>query len=328
MKPLLISNYRLLGQICRPDCRRELIGDDLPPWRLLWLARYADAVVLDNGYAYLISFCFLKMFSPWRFNLMFVDFNLYVPGSSLARLFALFKVVALKAVDHFAQLFKDTAGYQHYFGIDPKRNSYLPFKVNGWEAGLDTYVADPCDGSYAICVGRTFRDHKTFIEAMRLCGLPGVLLVPEGGPESNYDLPPNVRLEIHSDGNSETFINWIKGAAVVVIPRFANAISPNGISTYLTAMAAHRCVVLTRGPGAEDLLRGEALLVCPEQPRCMADTVELAWKGLDLRKSVATKGRSYAEQLQGERRYMTDLLEIITDEFMNEEVLDEHLRDG
>jgi glycosyltransferase involved in cell wall biosynthesis len=331
MKPLIVSNYRLLGELCQetPHYKHELISDNLKPWRLLWLARDADAVVLDNGYAYLISFCFLKILTPfWRFKLMFVDFNLYVPASFLARLAAVFKAVALKQVDHFAQLFKDTEGYQRYFGIDPKRNSYLPFKVNGWESGLDKYVADPCEGSYAICVGRTYRDHRTFIEAMRICGLPGVLLVPEGGPESSYDLPPNVKLEMHSDGKSKTFINWIKGAAVVVIPRFANAISPNGISTYLTAMAAHRCVVLTRGPGAEDLLRGEALLVCPEQPMCMADTVEMAWNDLDLRKSVAMKGRKYAEQMQGERRYMADLLQIIDDEFFNEEILDKHLRDG
>jgi glycosyltransferase involved in cell wall biosynthesis len=311
MKRVVVSNFSLLGEICRESGHEHhLIDDVLPPWKLLWMAR-GGIVVLDNGYRYLISLCFFKMLAPWRVRLVLVDFNLYAPQTLVARAMALMKRVALKGVDQFAQLFKDTRGYERLFGIDPARNRYLPFKVNGWESGLDKYVADPGDGSYVICVGRTYRDHKTFIEAMRMCGLPSVLLVPEGGPEASYDLPPNLRLEIHSDGKPETFINWIKGAAVVAIPRFANAISPNGISTYLTAMAAHRCVVLTEGPGAEDLLRGEAILVCAEKPRCMADAVESVWSDLDLRRSVALKGRKHAEKMQGERRYMTDLMRIV-----------------
>jgi glycosyltransferase involved in cell wall biosynthesis len=300
----IISNFKSLGDV----------PDTMPPWKLIWIARDADIVILDNGYRYLISLCALKMLLPTRFKLMFVDFNLYAPETVIARIYAVFKSVVLKQVDRFAQLFKDTAGYECYFRIDPKRNRYLPFKVNGWESGLDKYIADPCEGSYVICVGRTYRDHKTFIEAMRLCGLPGVLLVPPGGPEAGYDLPPNLRLEIHSDGKSETFINWIKGAAIVVIPRFANAISPNGISTYLTAMAAHRCVVLTTGPGAEDLLlNGEALFVDPENPGQLGRAINAAWNNDILRRYVATAGRKYAQQLQGEKRYMADILKIAAD---------------
>jgi glycosyltransferase involved in cell wall biosynthesis len=311
----IVSNFSLLGELCREGGKDHLlINDGILPWRLLWLARNADAVVLDNGYRYMMTFCFFKMLSPWRFKLVLADFNLYAPETLASKAAAALKRIALKGVDRFAQLFKDTRGYHRLFGIDPARNRYLPFKVNGWEAGLDKYVADPCTGSYVICVGRTYRDHQTYIEAMRLCGLPGVLLVPPGGPEASYDLPPNLKLEIHSDGKSETFINWIKGAAVVVIPRFANAISPNGISTYLTAMGASRCVVVSRGPGVEDLLRGEAIPVCPEQPMCLAEAVESAWEDLELRRSVAQKGRQYAEKMQGERRYMSGLMQIVTDE--------------
>jgi glycosyltransferase involved in cell wall biosynthesis len=329
-KRSIVSDFTLLDRLCREtsDYDHKLISDDLRPWKLLGAARYADVVVLDNSYKYLIDFCLLKMLMPFaRFKLVFVDTNLYQPETLRSRVVALFKTVLLKQVDRFAQLFKNTRGYEQYYGIEPERSRYLPFKVNGWEDDLISYIADPGVGSYVLCAGRTLRDHKTFLDAMRLCGLPGVLLVPDDGAgtgvvtESSYDLPANVKLEIHSDGKQETFIKWIKESAIVVIPRFATAISPNGISTYLMAMGASRCVVLTKGPGADDLLvNGEALLVDPEDPRQLANAVSAAWNDLDMRRSVALKGREYAEKMQGAHRYMTDLVRII------DEVLEERTR--
>jgi glycosyltransferase involved in cell wall biosynthesis len=311
----ILSNFKALGDPSRDaGFEHDLIRDDLPPWKLLWKARGAAAVVLDNSYAYLISFCFLKRLAPWNFKLLMVDSVLYKPETFTACIVAFIKKLALKQVDHFAQVFKDLKGYARYYGITPQRCSYLPFKVNGWEAGLDKDASDPCEGFYVICVGRTARDHKTFIEAMRICGLPGVLLVPNWGgvvPESRYVLPQNLRLEVHSDGKPATFINWIKGAAIVVIPRFASAIFPNGISTYLTAMGANRCVVVTKGPGVDELLDGEAITVQPEDPADLAYAISHAWSDKPKRREVALKGRRYAERMQGERRYMTDLLKII-----------------
>jgi glycosyltransferase involved in cell wall biosynthesis len=325
-KRTIVSDFALLDKLCREtsDYDHKLVSDSLGPWKLLRAARGADVVVLDNSYKYLIEFCLLKMLMPFgRFKLVFVDTNLYQPVTFGSRVVARFKTVLLKQVDRFAQLFKNTRGYEQYYGIEPARSRYLPFKVNGWEDGLHECISDPCVGSYVLCAGRTLRDHKTFLEAMRLCGLPGILLVPDGGgtgvvTESSYALPANVKLEIHSDGKQETFIKWITESAIVVIPRFVTAISPNGISTYLTAMGASRCVVLTKGPGADDLLvAGEAILVDPEDPRQLANAVSAAWNDLDMRRAVALKGRAYAQKMQGAQRYLTDLLRII-DELLEE----------
>jgi len=325
-KPTILSDFAVLGDLCRETSRYEhkLISNDWRPWKLLWAARDADLVVLDNSYPYLMSFCLLKMLMPIvRFHLISVDLNLYQPDTFKSRVIASIKMALLKQVDRFALLFKNASGYERYYGIEPARSRYLPFKVNSWEDDLEEYSADPCVGSYVLCAGRTLRDHRTFLVAMRLCGLPGILLVPDDEGtgmvrESSYDLPENVKLEIHSDGKKETFLQWIKDSAIVVVPRFANAISPNGISVYLTAMGALRCVVLTKGPGADDvLLTGEAILVDPEDPRELANAVSAAWNDHDLRRSVALKGREYAETMQGTRRYMTDLLRII-DELLEE----------
>ena len=73
-----------------------------------------------------------------------------------------------------------------------------------------------------------------------------------------------------------------------------------------------------QGAGADDvLLTGEAILVEPEDPQQLANAVSAAWNDHDLRRSVALKGREYAETMQGTRRYMTDLLRII-DELLEE----------
>jgi glycosyltransferase involved in cell wall biosynthesis len=252
----------------------------------------------------------------WRNSrLVFADLNLYKPTTLTAQLLAWLRGILLRKVDLFALLFVDSRSYQRHYLLQPAKLRYLPFKVNGWESGLRTYLADPQEGTYVLCAGRTNRDHATFVRAMRLTGLPGVLLVPSDTPtafgQGGAALPENVRLVVHSDGREDTFLNWIKGAAVVALPRFATAISPNGISVYLTAMAAWRCVVLTKGPGADDvLLNEEAILVEPEDPDALATAIRSAWEDLDLRQRVATNGRRYAERMQGEDRYMRDLYSI------------------
>ena len=96
--------------------------------------------VLDNSYPYLMSFCLLKMLIPLgRFHLISVDLNLYQPDTFKSRVIASIKKVLLRQVDRFALLFKNASGYQRYYGIEPASSRYLPFKVNGWEDGIEDY---------------------------------------------------------------------------------------------------------------------------------------------------------------------------------------------
>jgi glycosyltransferase involved in cell wall biosynthesis len=319
MRPRIISNFSSLKRICAEsgDFDYVPIDDRCSPFTIAKLSTARDIVVIDNSYAYLTELCACRWLLPWwRARLVYADVNLYKPTTRRARLVAWVRGLLLKKVDRFALLFLDSSAYQKYYGLDPKKLRYLPFKVNGWESGLDRYSADPLEGSYVLCAGRTNRDHRTFLKAMNKTGLPGVLLVPADTPaqlgaDGDVSIPKNVRLEVHADGKEETFLNWIKGAAVVALPRYATAISPNGISVYLTAMAAWRCVVLTKGPGADDvLLGGEALLVAPEDVDALAEAINIAWKDLETRQRVAISGRRYAERMQGSDRYIRDLYAI------------------
>jgi hypothetical protein len=119
-------------------------------------------------------------------------------------------------------------------------------------------------------------------------------------------IPPNVRLVEH-DGNRATWIEHIRGARVVALPILPATISSSGIGTYIDSMAMHKCVVLTRGVASIDVLKDEAIIVPPQDPRALAAAVRAAWEDPRLRAEVAARGRDYAERLQGEDRLHADI---------------------
>jgi glycosyltransferase involved in cell wall biosynthesis len=294
----------------------------LAPWHLFWTVRRADVVLLDNSYPHLFGFCLLSAIFPRRFMLVSLDILLRKPASFKQRVACSAKSQLLRAVDLFLLYFKDTRGYEAWYGIDPERTRYVPFKVNDWETFRND-ASDPDSGSYVLCAGQTLRDHTTFIDAIGRTRLPGVLLVPNAtmlkahgsGSVSGLSLPGNLRLIVHNDGRHATFLEWIRNAKIVVIPRFRSDIASTGISTYLNAMAATRCVIISRGPGVEDVLAlQQAIAVDPENPDQLAEAIKLAWNDADVRRRVALAGRAYAAQLEGVERLWADVLRIVQEE--------------
>jgi glycosyltransferase involved in cell wall biosynthesis len=289
-------------------------------WRLFKRASRGDAIILNIDHHRLLKLCGLCFLFPFRkFKLISVDILLRKPNSPARRVLAFFMSLLLKQVDIFALYFKDTVGYQRFYGINQAKIRYVPFKVNFWKEHFANYRADPEAGEYVICAGQTLRDLETYIEAVRISGLPAVLLTPgeiemrrHGTRLVTEGFPDNLRLEVHSDGKQGTFLEWIKNAAIIVIPRFSSDIASTGISTYLCSMAAWRCVILSIGPGAQDVLRdGQAVLVDPESPDQLANAMLRVWNDRSLRKEIAIKGRLYAEQLQGGERLLDDILKLI-----------------
>ncbi len=318
----VFSNFERFSSVVAAEAEGEYVDLNDPlgnwsAWKLIREVRSGDVVILNIDHQRLYQLCLLRLLFFWKsFRLVSVDILLRRPTRLSRKLMRWLQVFLLKRVDLFILYFRDTRDYQRLFGLRPERIRYVPFKVNGWEEGLEDYQADPTTGDYVICAGQTLRDLNTFCEACRLAEVPGVLLSPgnqlfqrHGTQLDSHKLPPNVRLEVHSDGNDETFLDWLKQAAIVVIPRFANDISSTGISTYLTSMAASRCVVLSRGPGAEDVLtEGQAVLVEPEDPQQLANELRTLWNDPEKRAAVARRGRAYAERVQGESRLLHDVL--------------------
>jgi glycosyltransferase involved in cell wall biosynthesis len=207
-------------------------------------------------------------------------------------------------------------GYRRFYGIDQKRACYIPFKVNGWEK-RKTWPDSSSDGEYVLCAGRTLRDTRTFVEAMRQSGRPGILLqqpaevvLQHGTRPWDGDLPANVSLVKDQEGTFESFARYISGARIVVIPRFHYDIAATGISTYLLAMALKKCVIISDGPAASDVLSDEAVIVPPGDVNALASAITTYWDNDDLRSAMAERGHRYALQLRGEERLLADVLEL------------------
>jgi len=218
----------------------------------------------------------------------------------------------LKGVDKFILYFRNTRGFERYYGIHPDRVAYVPFKVNGWgEAFWPTAIPA---GEYVLCAGRTLRDLETFVAAMQKVGVPGVLLQQSADVMQDHGtiawaraLPANVRLQMH-DGRFESFLSAIANAKAVVIPRFKHDICSTGISTYLVAMALGKAVIISRGPGADDLLRDEAVMVEPENTDDLATAIDAVWSSDAVRERLGARARQYAQGLGGSARLNEDIL--------------------
>lgn len=286
---------------------------DAAPSRLAFFLQCcrADLVVIDNDHWRIYLAALLR---PWlRFGLISVDLILRQPLTLRERALARLKSLALVQVDKFILYFKNATGYQRYYRIEPERIVYVPFKPNGKDGRA--WPETVPDGSYVLCAGRTMRDIHTFVKAMTVARCPAILLqqpvdiMREHGTDDWRDeLPSNVELAIHEDGKFETFLSFIARAKLVVIPRYTHDIGCTGISTYLIAMALGKCVVISGGPGVDDLLTDEAEIVPAEDVSVLAATVSRLWNDDIERGQIATCGKRYADSLGDTARLCGDIL--------------------
>ena len=285
----------------------------------------SDLVILNIDQRRLMLAALLRLIVPSaRFRLVSVDLILRTPKTLIGRFKAFFKRIFFSRVDCFILYFKNVQGYRRYYGIGPDRAVYVPFKVNGW----GQIVARPrgnSEGDYVLCAGRTLRDIDTFVEAMRRAGCPGMLLQQRrelldahGTSAWSGDLPPNLKLVIDDSDRLEDFIDFIAKARLVVIPRFKHDIAASGISTYLVAMALNKCVIISEGPGADDVLEEQAIMVPPEHPEKLAEEIKNLWDDEERRARVASRGYEYAMSRGGYERLLSDILRVSTDCFTDE----------
>jgi glycosyltransferase involved in cell wall biosynthesis len=266
----------------------------------------ADLIVIDcrDSLLYKIAGHFLLF--PWtRRPLVAVDLVLRKPLRLRQRVNALRKRLLFTRVDHFIHYFRDLAGYTRYFGIPRVRSSYVPFKVNNCDVRLS-----PADigEDYIFTVGRSLRDYDTFIRAVAEVPYPAA--IPEFSFEdfegkdrrfawTRQNVPRNLKILADSGSRNDLVRNLAK-ARLVVIPTQANSLCASGLSTYLDAMYLGKCVIVTSGPGASDLLTEQALLVPPHDVAALKEAIGRAWEDNALRQRIAEAGRKYAVSLGGE----------------------------
>ena len=118
------------------------------------------------------------------------------------------------------------------------------------------------------------RDYPTLIKACEGLKYPVRIVVPPPAEAQVHStfldesmLPPNVKV-VHDDGKLETFLGHIAHSRLVVIPTKKLDFASTGTSVYTMSMALGKCVIISAGPTADDILTDEtAVIVPPEDPR-------------------------------------------------------------
>lgn len=269
-------------------------------------ARRADVFLINGDTALVLRLCALFLIAPRRRRpIVAVDLVLRRPKNFQARLAVFFKKMLLRRVDLFVNYFQDITGYRQYYGIDERRCVFVPFKPNiRYRMEVDTNT----DGRYILCLGRSMRDYDTFFSAVASLPLPAAIPAPDFEQLRRHEtrftarldqLPPNVEV-LKDDGDTESMFRIMQSARLFVLPILKTSLCASGVSTYLNAMLMRKCVILTEGPGASDILTDQALFCPPEDPVALAALINTAWQDDALRNRTAEAGYRYALSLGGE----------------------------
>lgn len=267
--------------------------------------RNSDLVIV-NGLEITLKLCALFLIAPWlRRPLIAVDLVLRKPETLKGRSSAFLIRLLLGNADYFLHYFRDLKGYEKYFGIGLERSGYVPFKPNL----RHRIKAQPdADGEYVLCLGYSMRDYETFFDAVAALGYPAAIALPNSAElrrhrsrftRSLSKVPANVRV-LSDDGSQESLVCLIRGAKLVVLPILKSSLCAAGIGIYLNSMMLGKCVLISRGPGASDVLADQALFFEPEDATALAAAICHAWEDNNLRSKTAASGHAYAVGLGGE----------------------------
>jgi glycosyltransferase involved in cell wall biosynthesis len=283
---------------------------------------HVDVLVIDcrDTLFYRIAMHFVLL--PWRRKpLVAVDLVLRKPKSMRHRVGIFVKRLLFRQVAHFIHYFHDISGYTKYFGIRPQQSSFVPFKVNDREqVGFEEKKGE----SYVFTMGRSLRDYDTFIRAIAQLPYPAAI------PEFSFDrfegrdrrfrwtrenIPTNLRI-LSDEGGSRSLLRNLAQARVVVVPILRESLCASGLSTYLDAMYQGKCVIISNGPGASDVLTDQAIFVVPEDVTALKGAIQMAWEDDALRHRTAEAGQRYARSLGGEddllRRIFREAVRVIS----------------
>jgi glycosyltransferase involved in cell wall biosynthesis len=277
-----------------------------------------DFIILDGSIRDALILVALKSLVPFhRARIVLLDILLSTPVGVKGRAKAWLVGRLLRRTHRIMLYYKNTEGLQKHYGIPADRFLYIPFKVNQRE--MISQIT-PADGGYVFCGGKTRRDFATLFEAVKDLDFPVKVVTTSNSDIARHGsyvdertAPPNVEV-VRLDGSPEAFIGHMASARVVALP-ITPEICGAGISVYAQAMALRKCVVMSAGPGAEDVLRaGEAVIVPPSDPVALRQAIEKAFTDPSYRASFEQNGYAWAMSLGGEEQlYQTILSHLLAD---------------
>jgi glycosyltransferase involved in cell wall biosynthesis len=279
-----------------------------------------DYIVLDGVIRDTLLLAMLKSLIPFhRARIVMLDILLSTPTGLRGRAKAWLIGRLLRRTHRIMLYYRNTRGLQQHYGIPADRFLFIPFKVNQREM---ISRMRPTDGGYVFCGGKTRRDFATLFGAVKDLEYPVKVVTT-----SNSDIArhgsyvdertrrPNVDV-VRLDGSPEAFLSHMASARLVVLP-ITPEICGAGISVYAQAMALGKCVIISSGPGAEDVLTsGQAIIVPPSDPAALREAIEKAFEDPSYREPFERNGYEWAMSLGGEKELYGTILSHISDDFI------------
>lgn len=271
-------------------------------FKVLFVSDTPKIFIINGNLRWIFKLALLKIiFGKRFFKLIAVDLVLRAPETFKDRVLAHLKRFLFKQVDHFIHYFKDLKAFEHYFGISASRSSYVSFKANFFDKAIKLDTGE----EYLYMAGISQRDYQCFVNAAKLTGLPAAVLDPRElrdasvcWPEAKF--PSNVDI-IENDGSQRRWYEAMAKAKLVVLAIKAKSICSSGISTYLDAMALGKAVILSKGPGGDDVLTEDlALFVKPGDINELAEAINTLWHDDVKRQRLSKSGEKYALSLGDE----------------------------
>lgn len=312
----VITNYRRLKTLKLKDIEIEYSAYP-PPGRFPAFKTFigsfgCDAILLNGCLIDALKLALWKWIIPFhQCKLVVVDVLLSTPRGLAGQVKAAVFKRLFKEIDAVFLLYKNTSGLQRYYGIAPEKFRYIPFKINQYELIQQQM---PTDGGYIFCGGKTRRDFDTLFAAVRDLQVPVKIvttsnddIAPHGSYLDESAAPPNVEI-VRLDGTPRRFIEYMAGARLVVMP-IKPEICGAGIGVYLMAMALKKCVILSSGPGAEDVLTEDQAIIVPAQnPLALREAIVKAYTDSEYRARYEHNGYRYAMSLGDEDRMLQSIV--------------------
>lgn len=158
---------------------------------------------------------------------------------------------------------------------------------------VDTSAPPLIEGDYITAIGRSGRNYKVMIEALK--ALPDIKAVIVASPENmkGLDVPPNV--EVREEIPWNDMLNILYHSRFMVLPLFKSDI-PYGHGTAILAMHLNRPVIVTDGDAMSDYVQdGETGLMYPaDDSDALADRIKTLWDNSEENERLAQNAYQFA----------------------------------
>ena len=279
-----------------------------------------DYILLNFVGNDLLVLALFKLLVPFnRCRLVSLDLFLARPEGIRGRLIQRIKSILLRRMHRFLVYIRDTRHYEHFYGIRADKFRYLPYKINAPELIAATEVTDQ---GFIFSGGKSRRDFQTLIDAitelpcqLKIVTVDNRELRLNGCYLDDSHLPGNVEV-IRHDGSVGLFVKEMAASRLVVLPILKDTVMQAGIAVYVMAMALRKCVIISSGPGVEDVLTEDQAIIVPAgEPGPLAAAIKQAYEDDEYRRGYERRAYAYAQSLQGSERLRQNIVEFLGADF-------------